>query len=195
MAASGGSSSSDVRGRIVRTAHDLFSRHGLRAVGVDQIIDEAGVAKATLYRHFPSKVELAVAVIEHRREIWTRGWLQRVTEERDGGAQERLVFVFDTLGEWLQRSDHQGSMFVSMLLEAHDPTSPVAVAAVAGIDEIGEWLHELATEAGARDPVALAQQLMLLMRGAIVAAAEGRADAGAQIRATAAILVAGAIDP
>ena len=65
------------RERILRTAYELQSRHGLRAVGVDRISEEAGVAKMTLYRHFRSKEELALAVLERREQTWSRGWLER----------------------------------------------------------------------------------------------------------------------
>jgi AcrR family transcriptional regulator len=62
------------RERIVDTAYELFSRRGVRAVGVDEVIKRAGVAKATLNRHFPSKDDLVVAFLERREQLWTLDW-------------------------------------------------------------------------------------------------------------------------
>ena len=63
------------RERILEAAYPLFSRSGIRAVGVDTIVEAAGVAKMTLYRNFPSKDDLALAFLEMREERWTRAWL------------------------------------------------------------------------------------------------------------------------
>ena len=71
-----GVASADARERILATAYELFTRHGLVAVGVDRIVAEAGVAKTTLYRHFGSKDGLAVAVLLRHEELWTRKWLE-----------------------------------------------------------------------------------------------------------------------
>ena len=73
---------SDARERILRTAYRLFSQRGVRAVGIDSIIAEAGVAKATLYRHFRSKEELVLAALERREDLWTRGWLEPEVKRR-----------------------------------------------------------------------------------------------------------------
>ena len=64
------------RDRIVDTAYDLFSRHGIRAVGVDRIVAESGVAKMSLYRHFPSKDDLVLAFLQERERRWTNEWLR-----------------------------------------------------------------------------------------------------------------------
>ena len=63
------------RERILDTAYDLFSRHGIRAVGVDRIIESSGVAKMSLYRNFHSKDALVLAFLERREERWTKEWL------------------------------------------------------------------------------------------------------------------------
>src|SRR5205807_7684370 len=70
------------RERIDRTAYQLFSRHGIRAVGIDAVVAHAGVAKMTLYRHYPSKDDLALAFLRRREELWTRSWLQREAKRR-----------------------------------------------------------------------------------------------------------------
>src|SRR3954468_18483850 len=86
------------RERILDTAYELFSRHGTRAVGVDRIIAECGIAEMTLYRNFPSKDALILAFLERRDELWTRAWLQAEAQRRGAPPAERLLAIFDTFG-------------------------------------------------------------------------------------------------
>src|SRR5258707_1167511 len=83
------------RERIDRTAYELFSRYGVRAVGVDTISARSGVAKMTLYRHYPSKKDLALAFLRRREELWTRSWLQQEVERLAHTPAARLLAVFD----------------------------------------------------------------------------------------------------
>lgn len=150
------------RERIVDTAYQLFSRHGIRAVGVDTIAAEAGIAKMTLYRHFPSKDDLVLEFLSRREERWTNGWLRAEVELRDSGGAERLLAIF-------------------VLLEFDDPDHPARRASVLHLANIREFLAALAGDAGVADPDAFARQWHVLMKGSIVAAGEG--DRGAARRA------------
>src|SRR5438477_6584364 len=105
------------RERIDRTAYELFSRHGIRAVGVDTISARSGVAKMTLYGHYPSKDDLALAFLRRREELWTRSWLQQEVERRAQAPAERLLAVFDVFVKWFRRSDFVCCSFVKVLLE------------------------------------------------------------------------------
>jgi AcrR family transcriptional regulator len=172
----------DARERILRTAYELFTRHGLAAVGVDRIVAEAGVAKTTLYRHFRSKDELAVAVLQRHGKIWTHGWLELEAEQRSEDLQGRLDTVFDLLAEWFAREDYEGCLFTNTLLETHDRSSTVRAAAIAGIGDVYEVLQRFASEAGAAEPELLAHRIHLLMRGVFVASLEGRSEAIRQAR-------------
>jgi AcrR family transcriptional regulator len=171
----------DGRERILDTAYDLFSKHGTRAVGVDRIIAEAGTAKMTLYRNFASKDELIVAFLAVREERWTRGWLQAEVERRAQDPAERLLAIFDVFGEWFEREDFEGCSFINVMLELSDRDDPGRVASVQHLSVIREFLAGLAAAAGVEDPEAFAHQWHILMKGSIVAAAEG--DARAALRA------------
>src|SRR5690242_13103389 len=105
------------RDRILDTAYDLFSRHGIRAVGVDRIIAESGVAKMSLYRHFPSKDDLVIAFLDTRHERWAEAWLATELERRTDTPTGRLLAMFDLLGEWFAREDFEGCSFVKVMLE------------------------------------------------------------------------------
>jgi len=108
------------RERIDRTAYELFSRYGVRAVGVDTISARSGVAKMTLYRHYPSKKDLALAFLRRREELWTRSWLQQEVERLAHTPAARLLAVFDVFDKWFRRSDFEGCSFIKVLLEHGD---------------------------------------------------------------------------
>jgi AcrR family transcriptional regulator len=169
------------RERVLATAYDLFSRHGTRAVGVDRIIAESGVAKMTLYRNFASKDDLILAFLERREELWTRAWLQAEVEQRATTPVGRLLAIFDTFGDWFAVDGFEGCSFINVMLELPEP-GPVRAAAVRHLAEIRAFLSGLAAEAGIADPDAFARQWHILMKGSIVAAAEGDTRAAARAR-------------
>jgi AcrR family transcriptional regulator len=180
----------DGRERILDTAYELFSKHGTRAVGVDRIIAEAGTAKMTLYRNFASKDALIVAFLAAREERWTRGWLQAEVERRADTAAGRLLAIFDVFAEWFVLPEFEGCSFINVMLELTDRGDPGRVASVRHLSVIREFLAGLAAEAGVADPEAFAHQWHILMKGSIVAAAEGDARAAARAQEVGALLLA-----
>jgi len=161
------------RDRIVDTAYDLFSRHGVRAVGVDRIVAESGVAKMSLYRHFDSKDELVLTFLQERERRWTNEWLRAEVERRGATGAQRMLAIFDVFGEWFRVEDFEGCSFINVLLEFDAPANRMRQASVEHLGNIRSFLQELATEAGSADPAALAHQWHILMKGSIVAAGEG----------------------
>ena len=161
------------RDRILETAYDLFSRHGIRAVGVDRIVAESGVAKMSLYRHFPSKDDLVLTFLQERERRWTNDWLRAEVESRGATAGQRMLAIFDVFGEWFLIEDFEGCSFINVLLEFDDRSYRVRQASVEHLSNIREFLRELAADAGAGDSDALAHQWHILMKGSIVAAGEG----------------------
>jgi AcrR family transcriptional regulator len=178
------------RERVLETAYELFSRHGTRAVGVDRIIAESGVAKMTLYRNFASKDDLILAFLERREERWTREWLQATVERRAETPAQRLLAIFDTFGEWFVREDFEGCSFINVMLEIDDPGSPVRRESVRQLSEIRGFIGGLAKEAGVEDVDGFARQWHILMKGCIVAAAEGDELAAGRARELGALLLA-----
>ena len=120
-----GAKDSAARERILTTAYGLFCRHGIGAVGVDTIIDQSGVAKMTLYRHFRSKDDLVLAVLERREELWTRQWLVGEVKRRASDPAERLLAIFDVFDGWFRRRSFEGCLFVNALLEIEDRKHPI----------------------------------------------------------------------
>jgi len=178
------------RERILDAAYDLFSRSGVRAIGVDTITAEADVAKMTLYRNFASKNDLALAFLALREERWTVGWLQTEVGRRAASPAGRLLSIFDVFSEWFAREDFEGCAFVTSLLEFEDATDPVRRACIVHLLNIRAYVCELATAAGVADAQRFADQWHLLMKGSIIAAHEGDRDAAMKARELGELLLA-----
>jgi AcrR family transcriptional regulator len=186
---SAASRTGEARQRLLSTAYDLFSRRGVRAVGVDTIIAQARVAKMTFYRHFRSKDELVLAFLQRREELWTEQWLEAAVMERAASPSERLLAIFDVFSEWFQRDDFEGCSFINVLLEMVEPASPVRIATVSYLANIRAFLRRLAAETGVVDPDDFASKWHILMKGCIVAAGEGDRQAGRRARAMGQLLL------
>jgi AcrR family transcriptional regulator len=178
------------RERILDAAYDLFSRNGIQAVGIDAVISSSGVARQTLYRHFASKQDLVLAFLERREQEWTRRWLQGEVTQRASDPKLRLLAVFDVFDGWFRRDDFEGCSFINVMLEHPDPVDPVHRASVSYLAGIRGFLEGLAREAGIPDAQDFARQWHILMKGSIVAAAEGDPDAAQRAKRIGALLLA-----
>ena len=165
-----------VRDRILDSAYELFAHRGIRDVGVDEIIERAGVAKATLYRHFPSKDDLAVAFLERREQRWTRAFVEVEARRRGATPEEQLLAIFDAYDEWFRRDDFEACSFVNTLLEM-GARHPLGKASIHHLANIRSLVQTLAEAAGVPDAESFARSVHLLMKGSIVSAAEGDLDA------------------
>jgi AcrR family transcriptional regulator len=182
-------SASDARERILDSAYELFSRRGIRAVGIDEVIARADVAKATLYRHFRSKDELVLAFLERREQRWTLDWVAAEARQRGSTAEERLLAIFDLFGEWFHRDDFEGCSFINVLLEIGDRGHPVGRASTMHLANIRDVIRKHAEEAGLRDPEGFAHSWHILMKGSIVAAGEGDRDAAERAKKIGRLLI------
>jgi AcrR family transcriptional regulator len=164
------------RERIIESAYDLFSRRGIRDVGIDEVIECAGVAKATLYRHFESKDDLVLAFLERREQRWTREWVETEARRRGTTPEEQLLAIFDAFDEWFRRDDFEACSFINVMLEM-GPAHPAGSASVHHLENIRSVVRQLAEEADLQDPGSFAHSWHILMKGSIVAAAEGDLEA------------------
>ena len=178
----------DARERILDTAYELFSRRAIHDVGVDEVIQHAGVAKATLYRHFPSKDDLVIAFLEAREERWTLAWVEAEARRRGSTPEEQLLAIFQLFDEWFHRDDFEACSFINVLLEL-GPAHRAGQASVRHLASIRSIVGRLAEEAGLRDPASFAHSWHILMKGSIVAAAEGDAEAAKRARSMGGLLL------
>ena len=178
----------DARERILDTAYELFSSRGVRDVGIDEVIERAGVAKATLYRHFPSKDDLVIAFLERREERWTLAWVEAEARRRGTTPEEQLLAIFEVFDEWFHRDDFEACSFINVLLEM-GPAHPAGQASLRHLASIRSVVARLAEEAALRDPESFARSWHILMKGSIVSAAEGDAEAAKRARSMASLLI------
>lgn len=174
--------------RILQAAYELFSQHGIGAVGIDTIIARSGVAKMSLYRHFKSKEELVLAFLKRREMLWTHEWLEAEMLAAVHTPTGRLLAIFDIFDRWFQKQDFEGCSFINVLLEAA-PSSPIHQAAARHLAEIRTIILTQADGAGLAEPERFAQTWHFLMKGCIVAANEGNRNAAKQAKAAGAMLL------
>ncbi|MGW2227048.1 TetR/AcrR family transcriptional regulator [Streptomyces formicae] len=170
------------------TAYTLFSRRGIRDVGVDEVVARSGVAKATLYRHFPSKDDLVLAFLDRREQEWTLGRVVAGARRRGGTPEERLLAIFDVFDEWFRGDDFDACAFINILLEM-GREHPLGQAGIAHLETIRHLVRGMAEEAGLRDAEGFARSWHILMKGSIISAAEGDTEAAHRAQAMARALI------
>jgi AcrR family transcriptional regulator len=176
------------RDRILESAFALFYARGVRAVGIDTVIAEAGVAKATLYAHFPRKDDLVLAYLDTVDRTWRRQ-LEAAAEAAGPDPRDRLVGMFDALVAACRRNGYHGCAFINTAAEAV-PGSDVHARTVEHKRAVRSWVRELALAADADDPDGLALGLTLLLDGGLATGVlDGDPEAAAAARAAARTLV------
>ncbi|WP_437292753.1 TetR/AcrR family transcriptional regulator [Sorangium sp. So ce426] len=180
----------DARRHILEVAERLFYAEGYRAVGVDRLIAEADVAKATFYRHFPTKDDLLVAVLD-ARDARFREWLAVRVEALADDPRDRPLAVFDALAELFAADDFRGCAFLNTMVEVASRSHPAHEAAQRHKQRLIDYFDRLLREAGVPSASAMAPQILLLIDGAIVTAVrEGGPGAAARARSLAENLIA-----
>ncbi|BCY09144.1 TetR/AcrR family transcriptional regulator [Actinoplanes sp. L3-i22] len=168
MTSSAGSSRRSARERLLEAADRLFYTEGVHTVGIDRVLDEAGVAKGSLYYNFGGKDDLVRAYLQNRHARWAAR-----LDERTAGVpapRAKILAIFDALGDLFAEPDFRGCAFHNAAAEAA-PGSAEELA----VKDFRTWLHalfaDLLTEAGYPDTQRLTRQLVMLYDGANIAAA------------------------
>ncbi|MET7729497.1 TetR/AcrR family transcriptional regulator [Streptomyces mirabilis] len=165
------------RDRILDTACELFYAHGIHAVGVDRLIAESGVAKATLYKQFPSKDDVVAAYLRRMDDRWRRQ-LRSAALAAGDDPREQLFGLFVAL-EHAAREGTLGCAFINAVAE-YDPGSTAHSITAEHKRTVRTWVRDLAAAAGAKDPDTLAFQLTVLIDGTLAATRVEHADAAAE---------------
>ena len=155
------------RERLLSAADELFYAEGVQSVGIDRVIEHAGVAKASLYNLFGNKEGLVRAYLEARHNGTTDQLMAAV--DRNRNPRRRIVAVFDAQAQMFAQPGFRGCAFVSAFAEAR---LGGLVAQAAG--EYRAWMRaqfiDLAEQAGASDPLELGRQLLIIFDGGTTAA-------------------------
>lgn len=157
----------DVRERILETASALFYRRGVRAVGVDLVVEEAGVAKTSLYRYFRTKDDLIAAFLQREDLDFWKCW-DSTTERHQSNAEAELEAQLKWIGERVSRPNYRGCPQLNVAAEFPDLDHPARAVATAHKKELRRRLRDLAQRLRAKRPDELAAQLSLLINGAFV---------------------------
>ena len=157
------------RDRILTAAAKLFYREGVQNVGIDRIIAESGVAKMSLYNHFKSKDALIAAYLQQYDDHWGT-WLPQKVEALATAPGDRILAIFDILHHWFEQPDFRGCAFINATVELADPDHPGYRVAVKHKQMSFDYILSLAKAAALPHPADLAQQVQILIEGAIVVA-------------------------
>jgi AcrR family transcriptional regulator len=156
------------RQRLIDAAVRRFYRDGFRNVGIDQILADVGISKTAFYKHFECKEDLMLSVLEDR-DRWLQDTFRQMMRQRGGESPAgQLRALMDVVEMIMEADDYQGCIFVNVSMEFPLPHEPAHVAAAKSKSGIEGIISAVATEAGAADPRALAQELSLIIEGAYV---------------------------
>jgi AcrR family transcriptional regulator len=153
---------------LLRAASELFYREGVRAVGVDAVVERAGVNKMSLYRQFSSKDDLVVAYLERSSELFFAKFDQSLAKRLDS-PRDQIAHYFADLAERASAQGYRGCPFVNVAAEFPDASHPARQAVARNKSQLMARLTSLAASAGADDPQALANALALLIEGVYAA--------------------------
>ena len=177
------------RERILSVAGDLFYAHGINAIGVDTIVAQSGAAKTTLYANFGSKDELVAAYLRDRSKTW-RTYLTDELQRRARTPRQRLLAVFDVLGEAVIDPAFRGCPFINATAELADASRPGREVVAEHRAWVRELLRGLAAQAGLNHPAELAAELQMLYDAVLVSAqVEGGATSARRARKLAQLIL------
>jgi AcrR family transcriptional regulator len=158
-----------VKERILKTAAELFYIEGYNQTGINQIISEAKVAKASMYQHFRSKQDIAVAYLQERHEMWMNMLLDFVVNKEKGSTQ--IISCFDFLDTWLNDVNFRGCGFQNIITDLPKEQIKIPEAVIFHKKELTEWVQaNLSQDSQVKtiDVEPLSLEIMVLIEGAII---------------------------
>ena len=183
------------RDELVRSAKEIFYRHGFNATGMDRIVAETGISKTSMYKHFRTKEDLILATLRLRDEEF-RNWLGRRMTELAATPRGQLLAMFDVLGEWFRQPDFRSCMFIKASSEFQESEHAIHALSAEHKRLLFDDIRKLACAAGADDPSTLTRQLLTLKEGSIVTAHLGHTkDPAGDARQAAEVLLKAALGP
>ncbi len=160
---------SGVKDRIIEAASNLFYNQGYSQTGINQIIDEANVAKASMYQHFRSKEDIAVAYLKARHSMWVGNLFEFISDKTTN--KEKIIACFDYLKEWLNDVEFRGCGFQNIITDLPKDQDKIKDQVLLHKNELRSWIHESlkAEEQYLEiDTEALGDEILVLMDGAII---------------------------
>jgi AcrR family transcriptional regulator len=156
------------REKLIEAGHEIFYREGFLAVGLDRLLNEVGCSKQTFYNHFESKDDLIVAVIDEHHRWWSSEFRDRIRRAAGPDARGQILAIFDVLDELMHDPEYHGCIFINAAVEFPQPHHPAHQSARKAKADGIALLAQLAERAGALDPLALAQEVDMIIEGALI---------------------------
>lgn len=156
------------REKLIQAGHEIFYREGFLAVGLDRLLNEVGCSKQTFYNHFESKDDLICAVIDEHHRWWSSELRDRIQRAAGPDARGQILAIFDVMEEIMHDPEYHGCIFLNAAVEFPQPHHPAHQSARKAKADGLALLADLADRAGAADPPALAQEIDMLIEGALI---------------------------
>ncbi|MBO4220854.1 TetR/AcrR family transcriptional regulator [Bradyrhizobium neotropicale] len=156
-----------VRDKILNTADELFYREGIRAIGVDTIVEKSGVAKTSLYRWFPTKDDLIAAFLRRRDSLFWEQW-DKTAEKHQGDPTAELLAQLRWISQYVASPAYRGCPFQIAATEFPDLGHASRAICIGNKQELRRRLLELVRKIGVAEPGTIADQLLLLIDGAFI---------------------------
>lgn len=156
------------RERLVAAGIELFYRFGYQAVGLDRVIEHAGVTKTTFYKHFESKDDFVLTCVQTRDDWEMQAWDRAAKQLAGDDPKAQLLAFFDVLDIWFNEPDFRGCLFINTAAEYADRRDPIHRAAAAHKQKNRDHFRYLAHKAGANDPDTFADHFTILLEGTLV---------------------------
>jgi len=178
------------REHLINTAIILFCEHGYHATGIDKLLETAGVSKKTMYQYFRSKEELIYAALRQYDGMFRNDFMKAVESASETPAG-KLLAIFDVAETWFKDNKFFGCMFINAIGEYSEKSSPIREIGKQFKQLMWNYVVGLAKKAGMQNPEILADELCLLLEGAIVTAqVSDKPQAASTAKSIAAILIA-----
>lgn len=169
------------KARILKAAAEVFTRRGIHAAGINEIVQAAGASKLTVYKNFGSKDGLVEAVLTDRTRR-VRAWQNHAVEQA-GTGREKILAVFDLIASWYVEAGFRGCAMMNAATEDRGQDGAPRRLAQDHLTFYRDLFRRLLTEAGARDPETTARQLLIVLEGAtLISAVDRDPGLGAQAR-------------
>jgi len=160
--------STDIQTRLLRATETLIYQGGIHATGMDAIVKASGVARKSVYKHYPTKDALVAAALQARDERWMQWFIAATTQAATPRA--RLLSVFDALQEWFASDGFHGCAFINAAGEIGDAEHPIRKVSRLHKERLLSHVLSLMQAAGLPEPEEIARQWLVLIDGAIAVA-------------------------
>jgi len=185
---------SPICAKVLASAEQLIYRNGIHAMGMDLLVRTSGVARKSIYRYFATKEDITAQALSARDIRWMN-WFRSESDKAET-VEERILNMFAVLKGWFESEGFCGCAFINTAGEVGDPADPVRQVAKAHKQKLLDYCLELCQQLLAREPAALAKQLLILIDGAItLARVMGDYSAADSAREVARVLLQNAVAP